>query len=163
KTAARLEERLEYGLEPVNPLDAWGTGRDYINVFADCLTALVQDPDTAIAGLFAETGWSRYFIAGYQDALLKTLASTQKPVLLPPNLSPVDPRDIAKILIEHGIPSIGGTLPALRAVKGAMAYRDFLERPARPTPLAPPMGARERWVERLQNPEVLDEAESLAL
>ncbi|HEV3175995.1 MAG TPA: CoA-binding protein, partial [Stellaceae bacterium] len=29
-TVARLKERLEFGLEPVNPLDAWGTGRDFV-------------------------------------------------------------------------------------------------------------------------------------
>src|SRR5262249_22775477 len=34
--------RLEYGLEPTNPLDAWGTGHDYESIFTDCLQALVD-------------------------------------------------------------------------------------------------------------------------
>ena len=28
-TKAKLAARLDYGLDPVNPLDAWGTGHDY--------------------------------------------------------------------------------------------------------------------------------------
>ena len=34
-TVARLRERLEFGLEPVNPLDAWGTGKDFVDIFSD--------------------------------------------------------------------------------------------------------------------------------
>ena len=28
ETEQKLRNRLEYGLEPVNPVDAWGTGQD---------------------------------------------------------------------------------------------------------------------------------------
>ena len=48
-TRQKLAARLEYGLEPTNPLDAWGTGHDYESIFTDCLQALADDPDTAIA------------------------------------------------------------------------------------------------------------------
>jgi predicted CoA-binding protein len=48
RTRRRLEERLEYGLQPENPLDAWGTGRDYGGIFRDCMGALLDDPDTAL-------------------------------------------------------------------------------------------------------------------
>ena len=48
RTRKRLEERLEYGLEPENPLDAWGTGVDYRGIFGDCMAALLDDPDTAL-------------------------------------------------------------------------------------------------------------------
>jgi len=44
ETVAKLSARLEFGLQPVNPLDAWGTGRDFVDLFADCLVALMAGP-----------------------------------------------------------------------------------------------------------------------
>ncbi|HKX25384.1 MAG TPA: CoA-binding protein, partial [Actinomycetota bacterium] len=46
ETRGRLAARLDPGLPAVNPLDAWGTGRDFEGVFADCMRALLDDPDT---------------------------------------------------------------------------------------------------------------------
>src|SRR5690606_37756122 len=64
KTLAGL---LDYGLEPINPLDAWGTGHDWERVFTECLAALVEDPDTAIAGLFVEPRDGARLSAGYEQ------------------------------------------------------------------------------------------------
>ena len=47
-TTDRLAARLEYGLDPVNPLDAWGTGKDYAPIFLDCWKALMEDPDCGV-------------------------------------------------------------------------------------------------------------------
>ena len=47
ETRERLAALLDPGLEPVNPLDAWGTGRDYERVFTECLCTLMEDADTA--------------------------------------------------------------------------------------------------------------------
>ena len=54
-TRDKLAATLEYGLEPVNPVDAWGTGHNYAGIFRDCLTAIARDPDTALAAICAET------------------------------------------------------------------------------------------------------------
>ena len=51
QTVATLRSKLDHGLEPVNPLDAWGTGNNYEDVVFSCLDALMTDPASA-AGLF---------------------------------------------------------------------------------------------------------------
>ena len=43
-TKQRLADVLDPGLEPANPLDVWGTGRDTETVFTRALTALASDP-----------------------------------------------------------------------------------------------------------------------
>ncbi|HWA46961.1 MAG TPA: CoA-binding protein, partial [Dongiaceae bacterium] len=44
ETKTKLAARLDAGLEPTNPLDAWGTGKDYEAAMGDMMTALVDDP-----------------------------------------------------------------------------------------------------------------------
>ena len=51
-TEARLAELLEPGLEPINPLDAWGTGNGAENIYTESLIALDADPATGL-NLFA--------------------------------------------------------------------------------------------------------------
>ena len=47
-TTARLAQRLDPGLVPMNPLDAWGTGSNVADDFAELMLALVEDPDAAL-------------------------------------------------------------------------------------------------------------------
>jgi acyl-CoA synthetase (NDP forming) len=42
-TLAAIQARLDPGLEAANPLDAWGTGKDYVPLFTDCFTDLLAD------------------------------------------------------------------------------------------------------------------------
>ena len=51
RDARVLQETLDSGLQPVNPVYAWGTGKDFELVFDKCLTALMNDPDTGL-GMF---------------------------------------------------------------------------------------------------------------
>ena len=50
-TRARLAAVLDPGLEPVNPLDVWGTGRDTEALFTECLSALAADPAVGAVAL----------------------------------------------------------------------------------------------------------------
>ena len=45
ETKAAIAARLEPGLEAANPLDAWGTGVDFVPHFARCLGDLLADPE----------------------------------------------------------------------------------------------------------------------
>ncbi|HNB26468.1 MAG TPA: CoA-binding protein, partial [Alphaproteobacteria bacterium] len=54
-TKAKLATRLDAGLEPSNPLDAWGTGKDYEAAMADMMTALTDDPASACGIFCVET------------------------------------------------------------------------------------------------------------
>ena len=48
ETEAKLSEVLEPGLDPVNPLDAWGTGNGADDIYAKSIQALDTDPSTGI-------------------------------------------------------------------------------------------------------------------
>ena len=161
-TKKKLAARLEYGLEPTNPLDAWGTGHDYENIFTDCLQALVDDPDTAIAILCAETRSGFYLHESYGRILQTVAARTAKPVLMSNNLATVGNDDLAVRCTRGGTPVLVGMAPMMTAVRAAFDHRDARRRPPiAPTP--PPVGAKTRWTARLQRGGTLDEAESLAL
>ena len=59
-TVAKLEERLFYALDPVNPLDAWGDGSgDWEEDVTHFLVSLAEDPDTSISTLSAELSFVR--------------------------------------------------------------------------------------------------------
>ncbi|HEY4163047.1 MAG TPA: CoA-binding protein, partial [Dongiaceae bacterium] len=86
-TTEKLAARLDYGLEPINPLDAWGTGNDWEGIFHDCMKALVDDPDTALGALCVETRDGYSLTEGYCEMLRSILAETKKPVILATNVA----------------------------------------------------------------------------
>ncbi|MGH6959016.1 MAG: hypothetical protein ACREE7_00880, partial [Dongiaceae bacterium] len=161
-TTAKLAARLDFGLDPINPLDAWGTGHDYENIMADCLAALMADPDTAVGAFFVETRSGHYLHEGYARVVQRVAAKTDKPVLIGNNLAAVGDDDLALRVTRAGIPLLIGLEPTMEAIRGAMDYRDFRALPAMQPPAAP-AGARANWQARLATGATLDEAESLRL
>ena len=58
-TVKKLEERLFYALEPVNPLDAWGDGSgDWEQDLTHFLVSLSEDPDTSITAMSGELSFN---------------------------------------------------------------------------------------------------------
>jgi len=162
QTTRRLAERLEYGLEPVNPLDAWGTGHDWEGIFRDCLTALMQDPDTAIGILFAETRSGYYLHEGYAEIVREVAAQTDKPVIMANNMACLGNDDLAVRMTHDGFPVLIGIGQTMAVLRAAMAHRDHRILPPAKPPKAP-AGARQRWEARLRQGTALDESESLCL
>jgi acyl-CoA synthetase (NDP forming) len=161
-TKQTLAARLEYGLEPTNPLDAWGTGHDYENIFTDCLQALVDDPATAIAVLCAETRTGFTLHESYARIVQTVAARTGKPVLMSNNFATIGNDDLALRCTRSGTPVLVGLGPLMTAVRAAFDYRDFRARaPIRSA--AAPAEVRPRWQARLQRGDPLDEAEGLSL
>ncbi|MGH6719733.1 MAG: CoA-binding protein, partial [Alphaproteobacteria bacterium] len=162
-TRARLAARLDYGLEPVNPLDAWGTGHDFEAVFRDSFQALAEDPDTAAAVIFADIRDSGFLCGPYERVLRHVHGAVDKPIALAPNFSGVAHDQVALRLTRAGIPVLDGTENALAAIGHLFHLRDTWARPE-PVPPPPPEGAVvARWMARLGHGGTLDEAESLAL
>ncbi len=161
-TRQRLAARLDYGLDPVNPLDAWGTGHDYQAIFADCISALVDDPDTAIGALCVETRTGHSLHEGYAAAMMTALAKTEKPLVVINNFASVGNDELALRITRAGIPLLIGLDAGLAAIKGEMGRRDFRARPAM-RPRSAPAGMRAKWQSRLAQGAALDEAESLML
>jgi len=161
-TRDRLAASLDYGLEPINPVDAWGTGHEYEKVFGDCMAALLDDPDTGLGALCVETRSDRVLHHGYANAMRRAHAGSDKPVVFINNMAAFGDDELAVNITGSGIPVLIGIDPGLAAIRGAMARRDFRARPALKPPAAP-AGLRVRWRPRLAMGSALDEAESLAL
>ena len=162
QTTERLAARLDYGLEPVNPVDAWGTGHDWEGIFRDCLNALMQDPDTAIGILFAETRSGYYLHEGYAEIVRDVAALTDKPVIMANNMACLGNDDLAVRMTHDGYPVLIGIGQTMAVLRAAMAHRDHRALPPM-SPPAPPAGARQKWAARLQQGTALDESESLRL
>jgi acyl-CoA synthetase (NDP forming) len=163
-TVAVLEKNLDPGLEPLNPLDAWGTGHEYEAVFENCLKALMDDPDTAIGMFVADLTSGFYLHEGYAEALRAVARRTSKPICAMTNYSGWAHAETAMRLTRAGIPVLDGTSCALLAVRHALEYRDFLARPSFPPPEPVADTVRESWRVRLApGSETLDEREGLSL
>lgn len=164
-TREKLAARLDPSLEPINPLDAWDTGRDFQGVFTDCFAALMDDPDTALGVLLAELKTSRHLSEGFAKAVEEVFRGTEKPVFYASNFNVLGTgRDAITLrLTKTGIPTLNGTMPALHAVRNMLDYRDFRARPEPSRPPDVPAEVRARWHARLSHARALDESEALAL
>lgn len=116
-TENRLRNRLDYGLEPVNPLDAWGSGRDYVGVYRDCLKALMDNPATGIGMFLFDIGLEDHLSRGFVDACLEVAKTTDKPLFVATNFGKLPRTELAERLRMAGIPLIDGVGIALRAVR----------------------------------------------
>ncbi|HKP24579.1 MAG TPA: acetate--CoA ligase family protein [Dongiaceae bacterium] len=161
-TKRKLAKRLDAGLEPTNPLDAWGTGKDYEAAMGDMMTALAEDPATACGIFCVETRDGYYLSDGYAALMESAFARTHKPLLLATNLGSNGSDGVAQRLTEHGIPVLSGVDSALSVMKLAMRHRDRAS--VEQLAIAPaPTGLRAKWAPRLAPGEPLDEDASLAL
>ncbi|MFQ5955726.1 MAG: CoA-binding protein, partial [Kiloniellales bacterium] len=134
ETQARLAARLEPGLEPINPLDAWGTRRDYEETFTECLSALMGDPGTALGLFVVDRNRDGRLGRDYGRICETVAARTSKPIAIVTHHQGTagDPLDVT--LARAGIPVIDGMEQALRAIRHAFDDRDFRARPPAPAP-----------------------------
>lgn len=158
----RLADALEPGLVPENPLDAWGTDRDFVARYAECLSALVDDPAIALGGFFSDVRDDYWYSAGVVESVVQAAGRTSKPVFIASNsLMTIDAR-LARRIADEGIPVVKSTREALLAVRHALAWRDSQERPRETPPqLAPDVLAK--WRDRLATGAPLNELDGLRL
>ncbi|MBW2494933.1 MAG: acetate--CoA ligase family protein [Deltaproteobacteria bacterium] len=163
ETKRTLSRHLDPGLEPVNPLDAWGIGHNAVEIFENCLEALMADPDSAAAAVVSDLRDGHYHHRNLAQVARTAAESAAMPVAFVTNYSSVNHREIALELTESGVPVLDGTREALQAFRHMFDYRDFLARPKSEPPPPPPPAVTKRWRERLREPKPLDEVESLSL
>jgi acyl-CoA synthetase (NDP forming) len=164
-TKEAIAERLDPGLVPNNPLDAWGTGTDFVAGFEHCFRALLAD-DNASLGVFAADIRDGYYLSdGFAAAAAAAAATTAKPVAFLTNYTQLRHDAVAMRLTAAGVPVLDGTGNGLAAIRGALAHRDFRYRSGDPLP--PVAGERARDRRRLAQQRLaagpLDEADGLAL
>ncbi len=164
-TERRLAALLDPGLDPVNPVDAWGTGRDAEQVMAECLDALAADPATAALAFCVDLTTEALPGDGYVRVAAEAAGRTAKPLAILANLaSGVDRREAA-LARAAGVPVLEGTATGLAALAGLLARRDAAAARAvpDPPPPGPPDEVRARWRARLAAPGRLSELDGLAL
>ncbi|HTN97869.1 MAG TPA: acetate--CoA ligase family protein, partial [Nordella sp.] len=159
ETQARLAQHLDDGLKPDNPLDVWGTGRDFETHVEACLEALVDDPDTAIAVMFEDIRTGSYITEGFTAAAIRVAGRSAKPVALVTNYAALDHREIALKVTQAGVPVIDGTEEGLGAIRNLLAFRDHKPLTSVMRPLN---SKRDQWRVRLAKGS-LSESEGLAL
>jgi len=159
-TVQRLGLQLEHGLEPANPLDGWGTGHRFADRFADYFGTLLDDPNAAVGVFFNDLRDNYYVHDGFADAARRAHARTDRPVAYATNFSRARNEKHALALTRQGIPVLDGTVPALKAVRNMLDFRDFIERLDDPVPASKP--SRD-WCAMLLAQPSLGEHEALSL
>ncbi|MEZ5784422.1 MAG: acetate--CoA ligase family protein [Rhizobiaceae bacterium] len=123
-TKEKIAQIIDPELVPGNPLDVWGSARDFTSVFTGAFTALMEDDEAAIGMMFCDIRDGSFLSSGYVDAAIATHCATEKPVAFATNYSMVNHTALVSRLSKAGVPVIDGTRVALQAVKHMLAWRD---------------------------------------
>ena len=117
-TVAKLAARLDFGLEPENPCDAFGTGHDYDGILRDCFQALVDDDDTALGVFFLDLQQDNATARPARRPVSAVRSNTAKPVALATNYCAVDHRELAgRSDAPAACPCWTAPIAALKAVR----------------------------------------------
>jgi acyl-CoA synthetase (NDP forming) len=149
-TKGRLAAVLDPGLEPGNPLDLWGTGRDTEALFTEALSALADDPGVDAVALAVDLVPEYDGDDSYPAAVLAAAAKTDKPVAVLASVpAAIDQRAAAR-LRDAGVAVLESTRTGLlalghlrgRARASALSSRETGE-------VVPDEARRRRWAVRL--------------
>lgn len=162
ETKARITPHLDPGLVAENPLDAWGTARDFVDRYAAAFGALIEDEAVGAGVFFTDIREGYWYSAGIAEATRRVAARASKPVMIATNYSKTFNQTIALELVRDGIPVLEGTREGLLAITHAFTWRDR-RRDVTRTPAALPPTAVARWRKRLATGPTLCEHEGLAL
>jgi acetate---CoA ligase (ADP-forming) len=162
ETRATLSGVLEPGLEPDNPVDAWGTGHGHEGIFETSLRALADDPAVGLVAFCVDLTAEEDPADGYLDVISRAAGRLPVPFVVLANLtSAIDPPQAAAVR-AMGVPLLEGTGTGLVAIRHLL---DRANRPrtADPVPAGPTEEVQRRWLQRLAQPSPLTEEESLDL
>ncbi|NND57352.1 MAG: acetate--CoA ligase family protein, partial [Xanthomonadales bacterium] len=167
QTERRLEDLLDPGLPPVNPLDAWGAGGPEADrIMQDCLAALMSDPNAAMGAVVHDRAPLGMLYEEYIEYMRAGHRASGKPVFLVSNRQGSGTDPAAVRVTREGFPVLDGLRSFLAGVRHLVAWRDFNSADAdagrEPSPAAT-AEAVERWRKRLGNGRTLDEFEAGAL
>ena len=147
ETRERLAAVLDPGLEPGNPLDVWGTGRDSEELFTETLSALADDANVGAVALAVDLVPEYDGDDSYRRAVLAAAATTDKPVVVLASVPAAIDADAATRLRAAGVPVLESTRSGLLALGHLLAHtaprHAAPEPPTRPPP-TPPTARRPR-------------------
>jgi acyl-CoA synthetase (NDP forming) len=122
ETRQRLAAVLDPGLEPGNPLDVWGTGRDSEELFTETLSALADDANVGAVALAVDLVREYDGDDSYRDAVLAAAAKTDKPVVVLASVPAAIDTHAATRLRAAGVPVLESTRSGLLALGHLLAH-----------------------------------------
>ena len=137
ETRERLAAVLDPGLEPGNPLDVWGTGRDSEELFTETLSALADDPNVGAVALAVDLILEYDGDDSYRDAVLAAAAKTDKPVVVLASVPAAIDAVAATRLRAAGVPVLESTRSGLLALGHLLAHATHAPNAPTPPPNAP--------------------------
>jgi acyl-CoA synthetase (NDP forming) len=162
-TLQTISQNLDPGLEPANPVDLWGSGRDWQAKFRRSIDAIVADPAVGAFNFGIDFNVGSRLGPDYRRLAIETVRWTDKPVAVVGNVAAgMNPEDAAA-LRAAGIPVLMG------AESGLLAFRHLRDWSLRPfDPEKPPLQCDATLIpdqiwRRLENPKPLTEREGFAL
>ncbi|HEX4257168.1 MAG TPA: acetate--CoA ligase family protein, partial [Streptosporangiaceae bacterium] len=149
-TRARLAAVLDPGLEPANPLDVWGTGRDAEAQLTAALAAMAADPAVGAVAFAVDLVPEFDGDRSYESAVLAMAPTAGKPVVILANLpAAIDPATATRLRAAR-VPVLEGTRSGLLALRHWLDH--LSQQPGRHTGTIPAFtdpGRRERWLRAL--------------
>ena len=142
-TMEALARVLDPGLEPENPVDAWGTGRDAQDIFVACLDALASDPEVGVLAFSVDLTEEEDAGSEYGLAVARAADNTDKPMLVLTHVSSAVDRRQARSVRERGVPVLEGTETGLRAIRHLLDRAERASWPAK----APRITRRKQTIE----------------
>jgi len=129
-TESRLQAILEPGLDPVNPLDAWGTGNGSDDIYIEASLALDSDPSTGLLVFAVDLPPTDDEEMYYPEIAETVRQQIQNPLAFLVHASEsASPLQMTR-LREMEIPVLMGTETGLRAIRHAVEYATFQRRRA---------------------------------
>lgn len=145
ETNERLEQYLDPGLEPANPVDYWGDGDD---VMEPCLSALADDPGVGMVVMAVNMVGGRNALGGIVTTIETVFGKTQKPVAIMGNIATTMARDEVAGVRAKGISVLMGTETALKGINHYMNYH-FRDRRSRSGSTFVPSEFQSKWLKRI--------------
>jgi acyl-CoA synthetase (NDP forming) len=121
-TKRRLAAVLDPGLEPGNPLDVWGTGRDPDALFTEALSALADDQQVGAVALAVDLVPEYDGDDSYRTAVLAAAATTNKPLAVLASIPAAIDQEAATRLRAAGIPVLESTRTGLLALRHLLTH-----------------------------------------
>ncbi len=124
-TNERLANVVEEGVEPDNPLDAFGTGHNVVETYRDCLLAMHDDAQTGLLLLAVDLARDSYLSHDYVEAAMQSLSKISKPFAALVNLTAGANDELMTKLRAQNIPVLMGTETGLKAIRHLVEYTAF--------------------------------------
>jgi acetate---CoA ligase (ADP-forming) len=155
-TRARLAATLDPGLDPANPLDIWGTGRDAEAQITEALAAMAADPAVAAVAFAVDLVPEFDGERSYETAVMAAARTTGKPLAILANLPAAIDLDTAARLRAAAVPVLEGTRSGLLALghwlthlSNTTSIRNTIGHADTNDPMVADPSRRERWLRAL--------------